>query len=67
LYIIVHDWRRDRFESKRPCIDAPKRSPFTDAEADLMFLAPTPYLALLASMILMLAITFFVILRRSDD
>jgi hypothetical protein len=32
-----------------------------------MFLAPTPYLALLASMILMLAITFFVILRRSDD
>jgi|LAHT01.1.fsa_nt_gb hypothetical protein len=32
-----------------------------------MFLAPTPYLTLLASMILMLAITFFVILRRSDD
>jgi|GEM_PF-830796 len=32
-----------------------------------MFLAPTPYLALIASMIIMLAITFFVILRRSDD
>jgi preprotein translocase subunit YajC len=32
-----------------------------------MFLAPTPYLALLVTMIFMLAITFFVILRRSDD
>ncbi len=31
-----------------------------------MFLAPTPYLALIASIIFMLAITFFVILRRSD-
>ncbi len=31
-----------------------------------MFLAPTPYLALLASIIIMLAITFFIILRRSD-
>ena len=31
-----------------------------------MFLAPTPYLALLASIIIMLVITFFVILRRSD-
>jgi len=31
-----------------------------------MFLAPTPYLALIASMIFMLTITFFIILMRSD-
>jgi len=66
LYIIVHDWRRDRFELDRTSIKAIKCSQFPDAEADLMFLAPTPYLALIASMIIMLAITFFIILRRSD-
>jgi len=66
LYIIVHNWRDDRFEPNKTSTNAPKSSQHTDTEAALMFLAPTPYLALLASIIIMLVITFFVILRRSD-
>ena len=36
-------------------------SRYTDAESGLIFLAPSPYPAHLASMILILAITFFAI------